>query len=262
MIITSIPLDTFKRWLSSHIDSFADRNGHIRDMIEIKRVHSEKVAAHSRAIASELGWGPRDIDLAEAAGLLHDTGRFSQAAEFGTFSDALSVDHGIKGMEVIEREGVLDTLDPIDRRRILDATLFHNRREVSPETPEASLPFVRLIRDADKLDIYRIALERLESGGLEDHLRSALGISRSGPASAGAVNDIHSDLTVANDHILSVEDFILMQLSWVFDFNYAPTVRRVGDLGYFDRFAHALESPDAMRAAEHVLSVARNKSHE
>jgi hypothetical protein len=262
MSITPISLDIIRGWLSSHIDSFAGHNGHIRDMIEIKRTHSEKVAAHCRAIAEELGWNAHENDIAEAVGLLHDTGRFSQAAEYGTFSDALSVDHGLRGAEVIEREGVLDALDPVDRRRILDATLFHNRREVSPETPEASLPFVRLVRDADKLDIYRIALDRIESGGLADHLRSALRITSAGPASQGAVNDVLGNMTVANDHILTCEDFILMQLSWVFDFNYAPAVRYVAESGNYNRFIRALESPDALRAAEHVLAVAGMKSHE
>ncbi len=262
MTTSSILLYPLRSWLSSHIDRFAEHDGRIRDMLDIKRAHSVKVAGHCRGIAEELGWTAHDADVAEAAGLLHDTGRFSQVAEYGTFLDALSVDHGVRGAEVIEREGILDTLDPPDRRRILDAVLLHNRREVLPDTPDESLPFVRLVRDADKLDIYRIALERIESGGLADHLRAALGIIDTGPATPGAVDDILRGVTVSNDHIRTVEDFILMQLSWVYDFNYAPTVRRVGGLGYFERFARTLESLDALRAADHVLAAAEGRSHE
>ena len=41
--------------------------------------------------------------------------------------------------------------------------------------------------------------------------------------------------TVASEHIRTSEDFLLMQLSWVFDINFVPTLRRIAAHGYLER---------------------------
>jgi hypothetical protein len=250
-------LTDISNWLDSHVARFASENGHARGMLELKRVHSLHVADHCRALASELGWCAHDTAVAEAAGLLHDAGRFSQFAEYGTFVDARSVDHGMRGAEEVERAGILDGLDERDRARILDGILLHNRREIPPDASADSLPLVKLVRDADKLDIYRIVVERMDAGRLSEHLKAAIGIASGGPATPAAVEDVMSRRTVASEHIRTGEDFLLMQLSWVYDFNYPPTVWRVREFGYLEKIAGGLADDNARRSAEFLLGVVK-----
>jgi hypothetical protein len=229
-------------------------------MLELKRVHSFFVAGHCLDIAGELGWDDHDTVVAEAAGLLHDAGRFSQFAEYGTFVDERSVDHGVRGAEEISRAGILDALDMRDRERILDSILLHNRREIPPDTAMDSLPLVKLVRDADKLDIYRIAVERMDAGRLSEHLMAAIGIASGGPATPAAVEDVMSRRTVASEHISTGEDFLLMQLSWIFDINFLPTLHRIAAHGYLERLASSLADANALQAAEFILGVVKAHS--
>jgi len=253
LVMTSGVFSHLQPWLFSHIARFASANGSARGMLELKREHSLLVAEHCRDIAGELGWSEHDAAVAEALGLLHDAGRFSQFAEYGTFVDALSVNHGVRGADIVAGAGVLDPLDRRDRTRILDGILLHNRREIPPETAEDSLPFVKLVRDADKLDIYRIAVERMDSGEFAGHLKTALGITARGPATPEAVGDVLGRRTTANVHIRTLEDFLLMHLSWVFDISYAPTLRRIVERGYLERIASGLADDSARRAAESLI---------
>lgn len=55
-------------------------------------------------------WFQSDILIAEAPGLLHDVGRFSQLVEFGTFSDTDSINHGESGYKIIKHFEVFSPL--------------------------------------------------------------------------------------------------------------------------------------------------------
>ncbi len=254
-------IDTFqtvRNWLKIYVSGYLAGDGALGEVSAIKWGHSLRVARHCREIAGETGWSDHDTSLAELLGLLHDAGRFSQFAEYGTFADAVSVDHGMRGVEVIQAAGVLDALPGIDRSRILDGILAHNQRLIPDTTPPEALPFARIVRDADKLDIFRIIMERIEGGAYREHLRSALQIERTGPATPGAVEEILRNETVSNGNIRTVADFGLMQISWVFDINYPPALRRILDLGYIDRIVACLPDGSGVRKAvahirEHLL---------
>jgi hypothetical protein len=247
---------SIRGWLKSYVDRFLAEDGTDREILQLKWIHSLWVARHCRDIAKDLGWDSHDRAIAELLGLLHDAGRFSQFAEYGTFMDSASVNHGERGADVVRASGVLDDLARRDRLCIMEGIVAHNRRGISPETPPDALPFVKLVRDADKLDIYRIVMERIEAGAYHEHLRSALQIDRAGPATPGAVEEVLRNETVSNGNILTVADFGLMQISWVFDINYSAALRRILARGYIERIARCLQdSPDVRRATEHVLSV-------
>jgi hypothetical protein len=258
--VKSVFLPTIRQWLDTYVSRFVSANGRAREMLELKREHSLLTAEHCRDIAEALGWSAHDVRVAEALGLLHDAGRFPQFAEYGTFVDARSVDHGVRGAEEVVRAGILDALDGRDRARILDCILLHNRRIIPPDAPADSLPFLRLVRDADKLDIYRIAVERLDSGRFAGHLKEALGIIALGPATPEAVGDVLGRRSVANEHIRTGEDFLLMQLSWVFDISYGPTLKRIVEHGYLERIARSLVDDDARSASIFLLAEANTMS--
>lgn len=256
-------IDTFqavRAWLESYVGGFLGGDGVLGEVSAIKWTHSLQVARHCREIAVELDWSGHDVALAELLGLLHDAGRFSQFAEYGTFVDSASVDHGKRGAEVVRDAGVLDSLSTADRSRIIEGILAHNRRDISETTSQEALPFVRLVRDADKLDIFRIIMERIGGGAYREHLRSALQIERIGPATPGAVAEILRNETVSNGNIRTVADFGLMQVSWVFDINYPPALRRILDGGFIDRIVECLpDDPGVREAVLHIRELTASR---
>ena len=63
------------------------------------------LAAICKAIS--LGLDKADTDLAWLIGMLHDIGRFEQLKNYGTFSDADSIDHAHYGVHLLFDEGLI-----------------------------------------------------------------------------------------------------------------------------------------------------------
>jgi len=115
------------------------------------------VAAEARSLATELGWDNGDQNTAEALGWLRDTGRFSQMAEFGTFRDAQSVNHALRGHQVLSQVGILRQCSAKRARQILDSVLHHNVLRVPDDVHPDSVAFVRLIRSLNDWKLVQVS---------------------------------------------------------------------------------------------------------
>ena len=76
--------------------------------IRLKIDHTCRVAALCERIASSVGL--EDTSLAWLCGMLHDIGRFEQVKRYGTFVDAVSVDHAALGADLLFREGLASAI--------------------------------------------------------------------------------------------------------------------------------------------------------
>jgi putative nucleotidyltransferase with HDIG domain len=158
-------LESLARWFRSYRGGFAPEDPRRGRVIDLKAEHCAMVREESRGIAESLGMGREDVLLAEAAGLLHDVGRFHQVARFGTFADFASVNHARLGVRVLHAEGVLRRFDGETRRTILIAIENHNKPGIPAGVKGRALAHSRLVRDADKLDIYRMLTDTYGRGG-------------------------------------------------------------------------------------------------
>ncbi len=147
---------------AEYLATFGIGTGDLHPFLKLKLTHSECVADEARALSTDLGYTASEQNNAEAMGLLHDTGRFQQFIKYHTFSDAASVDHGELGWRIVRNEHFLAGLMHEEQRPILDGIRWHNKRVIPSPLPCRSLSYVQLIRDADKLDIYRVVLEETE----------------------------------------------------------------------------------------------------
>lgn len=143
-------LDTFK----SYVDGFCG----IGPGVNLKYAHSLRVAALSERIAQSLSMEKEDIDLAWLIGILHDIGRFEQLRRYQTFFDYRSMDHAKYGVHVLFEEGhIKDFIASSEENDVIRAAIGeHNVYEVRGVLSKRELHFARLIRDADKLDIFRV----------------------------------------------------------------------------------------------------------
>ena len=130
--------------------------------ISLKVAHTYRVAENSRYIAEKLGLSEDDVMLAWLIGMLHDIGRFEQIKRYQTFSDAQSVDHAEFGADLLFKDPVLIT-EYIETREFDDlieiAVRQHNKYRISEDLGERTTMFANIIRDADKIDIFRVQVE-------------------------------------------------------------------------------------------------------
>ena len=133
--------------------------------IRLKIDHTYRVADISARVAKSIN---ADEDFAYFLGLLHDIGRFEQLTRYGTFKDADSVDHAELGADILfGEEALIDTFPcDIEISGIPDwkamaeaAVRCHNKLTVPEEIDEQTLMYCNILRDADKIDIFRVMTE-------------------------------------------------------------------------------------------------------
>lgn len=130
--------------------------------IKLKIDHTYRVAELCAAIAESLKLA--DVDLVWLMGMLHDIGRFEQIRTYGTFSDADSVDHAMFGADLLFENGLLERFVPSAQQalsereyRILELSIRnHSRYRLQEELTEEETLFCNILRDADKIDIFRV----------------------------------------------------------------------------------------------------------
>jgi HD superfamily phosphohydrolase YqeK len=130
--------------------------------IKLKYYHIKQVAKISELLAKNLGLTEEQIKLAYTIGIFHDFGRFMQVTKYHTFSDRVSgVDHADYSLKILYEDNLIKDFN-IDSKydEIIKFAVFnHNKKEIAKTQNEAALLFAKIIRDADKLDIFRVLCE-------------------------------------------------------------------------------------------------------
>ncbi len=128
------------------------------EKVKMKISHIERVSQISRRLAENLNLCQEDVELAELIGLLHDIGRFEQIRKFHTFVDKDSINHGKYGVKVLFEDGLIR--DFVNDNKYDDiiklAILNHNKGEIDNVLTEKQMLHAKIIRDADKTDIFYV----------------------------------------------------------------------------------------------------------
>lgn len=246
----SAQLRKIRDWVESY--ARAGRND-LPAAVALKLDHTRRVAENARDIARDLGWSPEDIDLAEALGWLHDVGRFAQFNEFGHFHDASSFNHGHRGADLVRDSGPLVDLDEESRATLLDGIRHHNAKTIPAGLPPDHVRFLQLIRDADKLDIFRVVAEGLVRDGFLELADLWPHIDLDGPINPLLLQEIRSRKQGDITHVKSLADFLLLEASWLYDLHWAPARARARHAHVLDTLAARLPSdPDVCTVLDEI----------
>ena len=93
---------------------------------------------------------------------------------------------------------------------------FHNAKTIPPDVPADRLPQLKLIRDADKLDIFRVVAEGLEHDGFQDLISAWPGLAVNDTINPALLQEIQSHRQGDYAHVRSLADFLLLVISWIF----------------------------------------------
>lgn len=245
-------LISFKTWFSDYCRSFYSKNEEDNKNISLKECHTHNVCSNIKRILTDTP----DLEdkfntalMAETIALFHDVGRFPQYAKYKTFRDLSSVDHGLLGAEVLMENKVLSNIPGAEQEIIIEAIRFHNAIEISGDRTAATLPFLKLVRDADKLDIWRVFLEYYDSN--EETRASAVSLSL--PDLPGYSKDIlaslHTGKMLSYSEASTLNDFKLIQLLWVYDLNFSASLKILKERNYIKRLASKLPETDEIKQA-------------
>ena len=216
-------VNNLSKWFNTYCDSFKGLTAEQENNFNIKREHSKRVADFSVQLADKLGFSFEEQKLAYFIGLFHDIGRFKQLKEFNTFNDAKSVDHAEYSVEVLKDEDVFKKFEIEDEDLIITAIQNHNNLKLPEKLLEQDLKFAQLIRDADKIDILKVLTEYYsQRNGVANHTLT-WELPKGNAVSKAVAKEILDEKLVSKNNVVSEVDVKIMQMSWVYDFNYRPS---------------------------------------
>lgn len=152
--------------------------------IQLKIKHTMKVCTMMDMLSTSLELDAQDRKIAHTIALYHDIGRFEQLKQFGTFLDHKSVDHADLGVSILQESQFLEEYSQGEKEQILFAIANHNKYHIEYVDDQKKLLFAKMIRDADKCDIFRVFAcedpQTVSSVTLEIRLPHPTGFSRWG----------------------------------------------------------------------------------
>ncbi len=240
-------IEHFKAWFSDYCRTFTAADGHDARPYAVKEEHTRKVCDNVLRVAESLALDEQAKAAAETVALFHDAGRFPQYRQYGTFRDSVSVNHAALGAKVLLEQNVLAGLSEEERKIITNAVTLHNVFTLPDGLDEGTLLQARLIRDADKLDIWRIFIEYYDLPDAERSPTVGLELPDTPGCSPEVIACVNREEMLRHDMISTQNDFKLLQLSWVFDLNFPGSFRLVGERGYVDRLAAKLPDTEEVR---------------
>lgn len=237
--MSMIDLEKAKQYFKQYISNYDLEEPRIK----LKIVHTYHVAENSRKIAETLNLSEEEQNLAELIGLLHDIGRFEQVRMYGTFADEESIDHADKGVEVLFEEGQIrnfvedNQYDEIIRKAVKN----HNQFEMENGLSEEEILHCKIIRDSDKLDIYRAFLEEklenvvhLETTDVSQEILT--------PMFVGAFK---KEKLLLFSHCKTNMDFLVAIMAFIYELNFKETLEIIRQNDYIYKLVQKIDAKDA-----------------
>ncbi len=243
--------DAYKQKFKQYAARFDASDGRIA----LKIVHTDAVVTIMDRLCTLRALPEHTRQLALLCALFHDIGRFEQLCQYNTFLDHKSVDHAALGCQVLKEQEMLKELPESDQKKILTAISNHNRLEIeeSAASDEECLTLCRLLRDADKCDIFRVFAT--------DDMKDVIGV----PDEAVTGETISPEVLAAIREHRCVDkrirktylDFWVSFLGFFFDLNYPESIVIAKNQGYyrmpFDRVIFT--NPEGKKQVEEVLEI-------
>ncbi|MDZ7667663.1 MAG: HD domain-containing protein [Desulfotignum sp.] len=249
VFISAMKNDGLRNWFDQYVAGFTAKENAAPDLvtnIRLKKDHSERVVKEILWIADQLNLDDDDRDLAAVMALFHDIGRFEQYARYRTFADHQSENHAELGVKILRHHGVLDCLPPDRADLICRVITYHNRAELPENETGECLFYARLLRDADKLDIWRVLIDHYQRQDLDDNPAVELGLPDIPGMSDRVYDMVVNAKIVQARHMRNLNDFKLLQIGWVFDINFAPALQQVRDRRYVESICRTLPPSDRL----------------
>jgi len=195
--------------------------------IILKYNHSYRVKNVAEYLAKKLNLSEHDIKLATIIGFTHDIGRFEQIAKFDTFTDFNSMDHGDYGAQLLFGEGLIKNFwdDASDYKIIRKCIEGHNKYALLECENDRMLTHLKIIRDADKIDIFNIFANLDE-----------LDLEFDGVVSSDIKEDFYQNKTARYESIKTNADSIVSHLSYIFDINFKESLLYIKEQRLIENF--------------------------
>lgn len=195
-----------------------------------KQKHSLRVMEISKQISNELKLNEEEIQISALIGLLHDIARFEQRKLYETFHDTKSFDHGDYGEKILEKD-IRKYIETNQYDKIIKtAVRNHNKFKIEDGLSEKENLFSKIIRDADKLDIFYEAVEMFWKGK-EKQIEETVILDK-------VIEQFKKQLTIKREDIEQGKNTInnvISIIAFIYDMNFKPSFEILKKENYINR---------------------------
>ncbi len=256
----TVDLDVLYTWFARFVAGFKGETSADQRNYDLKVEHTSRVCAIMRRLAAAAGLTAAGCRLAEAVALCHDVGRFPQYQRYRTFNDAVSMNHGALAVQTLKEQQVLAGWPASECEIVLQAVALHNVFRLPTGLSPDLGQLAQLIRDADKLDIWRVLIEYCTNSGDDRASAVVWELPFTGECSGAVLEEVMVGRMVDRALLRTADDFKLLQLSWVFDLNYRESFAILAEAAYIETLVSLLpDQPDCQRAVAVVRKYVENR---
>lgn len=228
------------QWFDDYTRTFLDTDPEGLGNILLKIEHTRKVCEVSYLLAADEGLSANEARIAATVALLHDVGRFPQYRRWRTFRDSDSDNHARLSVEVLAEHNLLEGLDPAERLLIEEAVRFHNLLKLPERVSSPTRLFMQLIRDSDKMDIWRIFIDLFALPVEHRASAATLDLPDLPGCTPACRNALLAQKIVRLEQCRVLNDFKLLQISWALDLGFASSYRLLLERDYIPSLAGTL----------------------
>ena len=198
-------------------------------MVNLKFDHSYAVMDLMGELAFRLHLNDEQIKIARLIGLLHDIGRFEQTKN--TDKEKIVVDHAEYGADYLFTfNHIRDFIDDNKYDAIIEKAIrYHNKYEIPSNLTQEEKLFCKMIRDMDKVDIYKQVATKLENKFDAKEVTPEV------------LEEFKNEKTTHLKKLKTPSDNTIKYLAFIFDINYNESFDILVETDNFDLFLSMVE---------------------
>ena len=155
---------------------------------------------------------------------------------------------------MLKEEKVLEAVDKEERELIEKAIEYHGLKKLPSNLNGQCLLLSKLIRDADKLDVFYVATEYFKHyKNKEKKIFLELGVPDEPGYSHDLVEAILHGRQIDYNHVRTLNDIKLLQLGWVYDVNFQPTLKRIKQRKFLETLLSFLPQTEDIQKVEEAI---------
>ncbi len=232
-----------KKWFNKYTEKFNKGSIKKQENINLKITHSKRVSKNMEEIIEGFEMSENERYLAKIIALFHDIGRFKQYEKYNTFSDYKSDDHGIIGVKVIKKNNLINDIKKDYQDIIYKAIKNHNNAKLNLNNfkNDKELLYAKLIRDADKLDIWNIFMDKYKNENENNYL---INLSYNPKINDEIYNKVLNRESIKYNKLETVNELKLMQMSWVYDINFKKSLEIIEKRNYIKTIYNSMDKSE------------------
>lgn len=219
--------------------------------IRLKLIHTYEVMKCSDYICEQLGLSQEDKELSALISLLHDIGRFEQWMRYESFADYKTIDHALFSSQLLFDEGLIRAFitDTQYDQIIKDAIEQHNKYKIDEGFDERTLLFIHLIREADKLDNFRVKDEE----DIETTLYVSLQQVNQETISPKIYDQFYHQQLIYGPTRITHLDMWLSYIAFIFDLHFPESLQYIKENNWVNRSFDRLHPIDEKTYQQYMI---------